>query len=44
MEFQTKRRPKRTWSEVVEKDCQAHKLDKEDTMDYSRWRTSIKDI
>ena len=30
-------RPKRTWREVVEKDCQAHKLNKEDAMDH-RWR------
>ena len=35
-------RPKRTWTEVVEKDCQAHKLNKEDTMDLSRWRKFIK--
>jgi len=41
MEFQTKKRPKRTRSEVVEKDCQAHKLNKEDTMDYNGWRKSI---
>ena len=26
-------RPKRTWREVVEKDCQAHKLNEEDGMD-----------
>jgi len=25
-------RPKRTWREVVEKDCQAHKLNKEDAV------------
>ena len=29
-------RPKRTWREVVEKDCQACKLTKEDGMDRSR--------
>jgi len=28
---------KRTWREVVEKDCQARKLNKEDAMDHSRW-------
>jgi len=27
----------RSWTEVVEKDCQAHKLNKEDAMDHSRW-------
>jgi len=37
-------RPKRTWREVVEKDCQAHKLNKEDAMDRSRWRKLIKDV
>ena len=29
-------RPKRTWREVVEKDCQERKLNKEDAMDRSR--------
>jgi len=28
-------RPKRTWREVVEKDCQARKLNKEDAIDCS---------
>jgi len=37
-------RPKRTWTEVVEKDCQAHKLYKENAMDLSRWRKLIKDV
>jgi len=37
-------RPKRTWTEVVEKDCQAHKLNKEDAMDLSRWRKFIKNV
>jgi len=36
-------RPKRTWTEVVENDCQARKLNKEDAMDHSRWRKLIKD-
>jgi len=34
----------RTWTEVVEKDCQAHKLNKEDAMDLSRWRKFIKNV
>jgi len=29
-------RPKRTWREAVEKDCQAHKLNKEDAVDHGR--------
>jgi len=29
-------RPKRTWRGVVEKDCQAYKLNKEDAVDRSR--------
>ena len=37
-------RPKRTWREVVEKDCQAHKLNKADAMDRIRWRKLIKDV
>ena len=35
-------RPKKTWKEVVREDCQACKLNKEDAMDYSRWRKLIK--
>ena len=30
-------RPKRTWREVVEKDCQACKLKKEDNVDGGSW-------
>jgi len=37
-------RPKRTWREVVEKDCQARKLNKEDAVDRSKWRKLIKDV
>jgi len=37
-------RPKRTWREVVEKDCQADTLNKEDAMDHSIWRKLIKDV
>ena len=33
-----------TWREVVEKDCQVHKLNKKDAMDRSRWRKLIKDV
>ena len=49
MEYKAKgprprRRPKRTWREVVEKDCQARKLNKEDAIDRSRWRKFIKDV
>jgi len=29
-------RPKRTWTEIVEKDCQARKLNTEDVVDRSR--------
>ena len=39
-----KRRPKTTWAEVVEKDCQACKLNKKNAMDRSRWRKLIKDV
>jgi len=34
-------RPNRIWREVVEKDCQSRKLNKEDAMDCSRWFCSL---
>jgi len=37
-------RPKRTWREVVKKDCQARKLSTEDAMDCGKWRMLIKDV
>jgi len=36
-------RPKKTWTEIVQKDCQAHKLNSKDAMDHSRWRKQIID-
>ena len=36
-------RPKRTWREVVEEDCQARKMNKEDAIDHFKWRM-IKDV
>jgi len=30
--------PKRTWREVVQKDCQARNLNREDAMDRGRWK------
>jgi len=35
-------RPKRTWSEVVQKDCQTRNLNREDAMDRGRWKKLIK--
>ena len=35
-------RPKRTWKEVVQKDCQARNMNKEDAMDCGRWKKLIK--
>jgi len=35
-------RPEKTWREIVEKDCQAHKLNREDVVDRSRWRKQIR--
>ena len=37
-----KGRPKRTWREVVQKDCQARKWNREDAMDHSRLKKLIK--
>jgi len=34
-------RTKRTWTEVVQKDCQARKLNREDAMHRSRWKKLI---
>ena len=36
-------RPKRMWTEVVQKDCQARNLNREDAMDRGRWKKLIKD-
>jgi len=36
-------RPKKTWREVVEKDCQVRNLNWEDAMDRNRWRKQIRD-
>jgi len=37
-------RPKKIWTEIVAKDCQARKLNREDAMvDRSRWRKQIMD-
>ena len=30
-------RPKKTWREIVEKDCQAHKLNRTDDQDRCEW-------
>jgi len=38
-----KGRPKKTWTEITEKDCKARKLNKGDAMDHNRWRKQIKD-
>jgi len=37
-------RSKIVWREVVEKNCQACILNKEDAVDRSRWRKLIKDV
>jgi len=39
-----RRRPKRTWKEVVREDCQARKLNKEDAMDRYKCRKVIKEV
>ena len=35
-------RPHRTWRQVVQKDCQAYNLNREDAMDRGRWKKLIK--
>ena len=34
-------RPKKTWREIVKKDCKACRLNREDAMDRSRWKKQI---
>jgi len=34
-------RPKKTWREIVEKDCRARGLNRADAMDRSRWRKQL---
>jgi len=36
-------RPKKTWREIVEKDCQVRGLNREDAMDRIRWMKQIRD-
>jgi len=36
-------RPMKTCREIVEKDCQARKLNREDAMDRNRWMKQIRD-
>jgi len=35
-------RPKTTWTEVVQKDCQARNLNREDALDCGRWKKLIR--
>ena len=47
MEFEVegsrpRNRSRRTGREVVQKDCQACKLNREDALDHSRWKKLIK--
>jgi len=34
-------RPKKTWRQIVEKDCRARGLNREDAVDRARWRELI---
>ena len=36
-------RPKKTWTEIVQKNCQACKLNREDAVDRNRRRKQIRD-
>jgi len=40
--FKPRGRPRRMWTEIVQKDCQARNLNREDAMDRSRWKKLIK--
>ena len=36
-------RPKKTWREIVEKDCQTRKLNNEEAIGRKRWRKQMRD-
>ena len=36
-------RPKKTWTEIVKEDCQAHGLNREGAMNRIRWMKQIRD-
>jgi len=36
-------RPKKTWREIVEKDCRARKLNREDAIDCNKWMKQVRD-
>ena len=36
-------RPKKTWREILEKDCHARGLNREDAMDRIKWMKQIRD-
>ena len=38
-----KGRPKKTWTETVQKECQARKLNKKDDMDHNGLKKQIRD-
>jgi len=37
-------RPKKAWSEVIEKDCQTREICREDAVAHRKWRKLIKDV
>jgi len=48
MEYEVERarprgRPKKTWREIVDKDCKACNLNRVDALDRNRWRKQIRD-
>ena len=49
MEYEVQRprpreRPTKTWTEVVKEDCLTRKLNKENAIEYSKWRKVKKDV
>jgi len=37
-------KPKKTWSEIIETDCETQQICKEDAMDRRKWRRLVKDL
>jgi len=40
----SKGRPKKTWTEVIQKDCQTQQMCKEDATNHKKWRRLTKDV
>ena len=42
MKWRPRGRPKKTWSDAIEKYCQTRQICKKDAMDHRKWRNLMK--